>query len=371
MRQMPAPVRQEKREIPVMSTSIFEGFEAVEELDGNNAVQLVYGVNVLRVDAEVKASRTGTVGQMVAAYREQLGLPQNVVVFVDGVKLESSATIPADARRIDVVKPAGEKGSSDLPIIPLTDEEAIVVELYARDITFVWETRIEELGTMSDALLDVIALPAGVEVIGALTEEEGQVVIGRLHRERVAEHVTMRQLAHARRRPPLSLNDLWSGASQEVLETLINEEVVSDCCDLAAGWEVVLVVDGQHVAVDLEDWTAHMQAQARAAYQDAIWAQDLAMSARQAELEAMGFFAIRKVGKEAGIRVAGLGRTAASEPRSKASPFSKRAMSPSASGVWRIFIVSRCLISSGGTAAIFATGGGAVTLASATAGAGS
>ena len=78
-----------------MGKDIFTDFDDFDIPDPDGGTELVYGVNVIQVEACVRTSETAeTVGAMVEKYREQLGIPTDAVVFIDGEKMEAYDAIP-------------------------------------------------------------------------------------------------------------------------------------------------------------------------------------------------------------------------------------------------------------------------------------
>lgn len=281
---------------------IFAGFEEVQDLP-EGVVVLAYGVNVIRIDAEVTTPRTETVDELVAQYREKLDLPANAVVFIDGQKVNGSAVIPANAARIEIVKPAGEKGS-DAPIIPLEDEASCTIEVYVRIAMKVIRRTIEEIGRMSAALLEVVELPET-----AIVDRDGEDAIISLARtETVAERTALRQTASIRRRLPQTINEIWAAWPGHA-ETFLNDEEVDGCTELGAGDRLTLIVTGGEEEVSFDDWAAEMHAQAASAYHTAAMAADQLAFERRRALEAISFLALRSAAKAARVVAWGLGRT--------------------------------------------------------------
>lgn len=283
-------------------TDIFAGFEEVQDMP-QGAVVLAYGVNVIRIDAEVTTPRTETVGGLMEQYRSKIGIPADAVIFIDGVKVGAADRIPASASRIEIVKPAGEKGSNT-PIIPLEDEAACTVEVYARIAVKVVRRWIEEIGSMSAALLDIVTLPEG-----AVVNRDGETAIVALAKtETVAERSILRQTAAIRRRLPFSLNEAWVAWPGHE-ETLVNDEPTSECRQLEAGDRLTIVVAGGEEEVPFDEWASQMHAQANWQWNEAMEAEHEAIRRRQAELEAMSFLSVRAAAKAAGIPASGVGRT--------------------------------------------------------------
>jgi len=227
---------------------MFKGFETIDGVD-NDAVQLVYGVNVIRVDATATVARTATIGELVEDYRERLALPADAVVFVDGVQMRLDDDLPADCRRVEVVKPAGVKGAGD---IPLTADDAARVEVVRRDQIVVVAGRTTEY----------------VEIGAATRRADGTV----------------------------TLNDVVGGAD----EAYVNGGGDWACRALEPGDHIVVVIPGETREITLAEWTS---AEAHAA--------EGAMVAYEEELDELPFADLRARARNVGIAASGAGRTRA------------------------------------------------------------
>jgi|GEM_PF-4758732 len=286
-------------------SNIFDGFEAVSDLPAD-AVVLAYGVNVIRIDAEVHAPRTETVGGLIEQYRSKLSLPSDCVVFIDGVKVGNGAAIPVGACRIEVIKPAGEKGcENSTPIIPLDGEDACTIEVYARTAVRIVRNWVEEVGRMAASLLPVVTLPET-----AIVNRDGEeVIVSLAQTEAIVNRSVLCQVASIRRRLPYTLSEAW--ASWPAIESLLNDEQMDEGCQLEAGDRLTIVVAGGEEQVDFEVWASQMHAQANSAYDLAMAAEYEVYARRQAELEGTSFLALRSIAKAAGIAAVGAGRTRA------------------------------------------------------------
>lgn len=285
----------------------FAGFEVFEGPE--DGTQIVYGVNVLRVDAEVEADPAGLcVEQLVERYREMLGLPAAVTVFVDGVKFAPSDTIPEAARRIELVKPSGVKGVclDQIEKIELADEDAVRVAVVRRDTIEYQAT--EEMGVMSANLIPRVDL-GDLFVITA--DAEGEAKVGRMitkatRCEDRAEAVMIRRADSS-----LTINDVLSGMSDRPVEIRLDGEVLPDgrCQPLEAGDELIVVLPGETSQEPYERWAWWMWDNAVGAYWSAKIEHETAVAYRAEELVQMNWARIRVVGAHAGVKLAGLGRT--------------------------------------------------------------
>jgi len=290
------------------ANDIFAGFEEFEVEGGTT---LVYGVNVLRVDAEVKADPGEIcVQELVAQYREILGLPAEVVVFVDGQKYAPSDRIPAAARRIELVKPAGTKGATCLEQtekIPLSDKDAVTIVIARRDTVAYQAT--EEVGTMSESLISQVDLGEDLFVIAVAAG--GTAAIGRMV-TRAVRHPLRVEATARRRAGELSINDVLMALAETPVEVQLNGTPQPEgfCTELQPGDELIIVLSGETRQESFASWAAEMRAAARGAYWAAEIDRDSAVETRRAQLEEMSWWDLRVLGRIRGVKLAGLGRTA-------------------------------------------------------------
>lgn len=288
--------------------SIFAGFEEFEsEVSGT---QIVYGVNVIRVDAEVTAdAESGTVAELVERYRTVLNLPKDVVVFVDGVRFTPEAVIPPEARRIEIVRPAGRKGGLCLeqtPKIELADEDACYITIARRDKVEYKAT--EEVGEMSESLIPEVDL-GNLFVIAV--SPDGTATIGKTV-TRVTRHPLRTEASVRRRAGELTINDILMAIGESPVEVQLNGEELPDgrCRVLEPGDELVIILPGETRQESFETWAAEMRAAARAAYDEACADREAAVETRKAQLEEMSWWDLRVLGRIRGVKLSGLGRTA-------------------------------------------------------------
>lgn len=291
-----------------MANDVFLEFEQFEQVEDGTTI--VYGVNVLRVDAEVEADPSGMcVQQLVEKYREMLALPQDVVVFVDGEKYAPSDYIPAAARRIEILKPAGTKGTTDR--IELEPEDAAKIIIVRQD-TIEYVAMVLD-GAMSEDLLPFADFDGGREV---LRVEGGQAYIG--HPETKATRTEFRTEAKMTRRTGsgLTINDIISALSaryeRSLVEMRLNGEALPDgtCQELAAGDELAIVLSGETRDESFEGWAAEQRNQAGWAHYAEGYDRDASIPARAEELVALNWAQLRILGAKHGVKLAGKGRNA-------------------------------------------------------------
>lgn len=277
--------------------SIFEGFESFQEV--TDGLQVVYGVNILRVDAEMKTQNPGTVGELIECFGAQMGIPTNARIFIDGRQASMNDRIPGDAKRIEIVKASGEKGNGQLTVIPLAAADAVAIEVIARDTEVAIGERIEKVGTMSANLLGLVTLPGGVEVIA---ESGAEVVLGRRHREVVETRHSYRQLAVIRRRAPVSMEEALAGLNP--IETRGS---------LAAGQKFQVIISGEtrKITVAAPAPTAPQSPAQQLPSPENVDSDeefDESEPDRAAELAAMPFRELIELAKSLGIKATGRGR---------------------------------------------------------------
>ena len=281
-----------------MSNDAFSGFERFDGFDGpEDGTKIVYGVNVLRVDATVTADPGGMcVQQLVEHYRQVFDLPAEVVVFVDGVKL-SSDTIPAGAGRVEIVKPAGRKQRIDL-----ADEDAFRV-LVVRQDTVEYTTEVVD-GEVPAALVTYITtLAAGRRLDGARV----------VHTEIRATRAKTRVEAEMTRRRAggLTINDMLAGLKETPVEVCLNGKKLDGHCQTPeAGDNLVVILPGETRQESFGKWAADQRQEAFGAYWAAEIERDAAIEVRLQDLMAMNWAELKVLGTRLGVKVAGLGRTA-------------------------------------------------------------
>lgn len=269
------------------NSSVFAGFEEVAEMQGGT--QLVYGVNVLQIEAEVQTQTQGlTVSELVERYRKALNLPADVVVFVDGVKYDMGATVPPAAERIEIVKPAGVKGSdfSETLTIPLMDEDSAEIVIAAEDTVLCQVAQAHPRGKMEFSLLDRVDL-RGMEV---LSVSRRYAVVGYRDMNLRATRKHLRPVARISRRvvggvaKTKSLDGAIVAKVLDALRMEFNEEPSARV--LHAGDILRVVVGGERITVDCT-----------------------AIARRAAEIAELGWTRLRLLGAKRGVKVAGKGRT--------------------------------------------------------------
>jgi hypothetical protein len=304
------------------STTPFADFEAVALLPAD-AAEIVYGVNVLQIEASVRTIETGTVAELVEKYRAQLGLPNDVVVFVDGVKLGAADSIPADARRIEIVKPSGEKGAqllSATPKIPLDRKDAILIRILRLDTVNYTAARTELYGAMSEDLALYVTLKDGAE---AIEREGGQIYIGRRITETKATRFFVSEFAQEWRRVQggVALVDKLSikkvrASYPTALEFHLNFAICPPNLhniypDLNAGDVFDVVISGETRTADFGEWVKAQRELAESRYHnDFLIKRHNKRAYRIQDLEKMSWIKLRLTAAKAGVKVAGLGRTA-------------------------------------------------------------
>jgi hypothetical protein len=293
------------------NNSIFAGFESSED-ETSSGTQLVYGVNVLRVEAEASVTPSGkTAAELVAQYREVLGLPTEVAVFVDGVKWESDRQVPATAQRIEIIKPAGKKGAvylDQLPQIGLADEDAVLIQIYRADTLRYEELHEEPKGQISASLLGLIGLN-GYEVLG---RDGDSITIGARSMETKHTRRVLRLEAQTRRRAgELWINDIRAGLKERPVAIFYNgEQIGNTVCELLVpGDKLVVILTGREVAAEYSVWLEEMRDHAHEAYVQAVVEREHQLAEFSAELERSGFVALRKFASEKGLNAWGKGRT--------------------------------------------------------------
>lgn len=294
-----------------MATGIFEGFETVTLPAG--ATEVVFGVNVFQVQASVLTAETGTVAELIEKYRSQLGLPEGVEVFVDGVKLSSDARIPKDCQRVEIMKPAGTKGNGNLPVpnLPLADKDAVMIVITREDTTEYIRWILD--GAIDRDVMPFVNLDSGRK---SLKFEDGKYYIGHpvvaatRKSLRSPETVMYRRVAGGiAPTAPLTVNTVRDMQTERVVRTILNGETFTGCRRLEAGETLIVVLPGKTSQGDFAQWAVDQQMYADGAVQAAYIEQDIKMEPRKAKLEAMNGLRLRAIAVKSGVKAAGKGRT--------------------------------------------------------------
>lgn len=288
--------------------SIFDDFDSVELPEGSR--EIVYGVNVLQEQARVATVETGTVAELVKKYRQQLGLPAEVVVFVDGVKLSSCDTIPSDAHRIELIKPAGTKGAD----IPFAQSDAVKIVIAREDTAELVVRHPIQEGKISLSLENMLP-EMGMEI---LSRGRNYLTIGYFETEVKVTRSNLRPIATMVRRlqggfsenSELTLNTVIAGESESPLRIELNGETFTGCRELVAGETLVIVLPGEASQEDFEAWAADQRQNADGAVISAHIDRDDAIEKRMAKLMAMNWAELRIAAAKLDVKAAGAGRTA-------------------------------------------------------------
>lgn len=295
----------------------FVDFEAVTDLPPD-ATELVFGVNVFQVEAEVKASPQGmTTEGLVAKYLAGLNLPADVVVYVDGKRHAMTDAVPATAKRVELIKPSGEKGASlsTTPTIALEDKDSVRIRVLRRD-TVHYTTIVEEfLGEMDRVLLTHVELK-GLEVLtwgNTLVRVGRRSTVTKVTRNgyAVVSDIRRRATGGVAQTRPLSINDL-RGEYSDAVEFRLNGEKCADGYyrDLAAGDVIEVYLTGETRTDDFESWKAWVTLLATMAYTAVSDQHHKEFTARRTELQAEPWVSIRTLAKNTwAIVTGGRGRT--------------------------------------------------------------
>lgn len=295
-----------------MATGIFEGFETVTLPAG--ATEVVFGVNVFQVQASVLTAETGTVAELIEKYRAQLGLPEGVEVFVDGVKLSSDARIPANCQRVEIMKPAGTKGIGSLlvPNLPLTDKDAVMIVITREDT-------VEYIRWILDGAIDIKLMPY-ITLIGNrhLINEHGAYYIGHpvvaatRKSLRSPETVIYRRVAGGiAPTAPLTVNTVRDSQTERVVRTILNGETFTGSRKLEVGETLIVVLPGKTSQEDFVQWVHDQTSKAVNAYAEYESAREVKTQPRITKLEAMNWLKLRAIAVKSGVKATGKGRTSA------------------------------------------------------------
>lgn len=269
--------------------NLFDEFEVAN----GAGFEITYGLPVVEIEATVKAmiENGTTVADLVARFKTQLGLPENTIVFVDGNLFAASTTIPADAKRIEIVKAAGAKGAATLaatPTIPLKDEDAAIIVIAAEDtVNYICRQPVEE-GKISVSLESRLS---GMFVV--LSRGPKFLTVGHHYDKILASRKVLRQITIMKRRVQggIAKNDslLVTEVTEHLypLRILWNDDFIGkELIFLRPGDRLTIVVRGMSLT---EDYTK--------------------ISDFAAKLAEMNWFTLRALGLRYGLKVAGKGRT--------------------------------------------------------------